>query len=75
MMQNFFELGKLEKSINSSFIALIPKSESPNEIDDFRPISLVGLLYKIVTKILSPRLSEVIDGVVSDTQCAFARGR
>lgn len=38
-------------------------------------MSLVGSLYKIVVKILSRRLSEVMDEVVSDTQCTFVRGR
>lgn len=35
MMSNFFFSGKLEKSINSSFIAFIPTTESPIEIYDF----------------------------------------
>lgn len=67
MLSNFFHFGKLKKSIYSSFIALIPKTESPIDISEFRPISLVGYLYKIMAKILSKRISEVIDGVVSDT--------
>ncbi|KAA3471418.1 LINE-1 reverse transcriptase isogeny [Gossypium australe] len=59
MMSNLFYSRKLEKSINSSFIALIPKSESPL-------ISLVGSLYKIVAKILARRFSEVIVGIIFD---------
>ncbi|KAA3485560.1 DExH-box ATP-dependent RNA helicase DExH10-like [Gossypium australe] len=57
--------GKLEKNINSSFIQLISK----------RPICLVSSLYKIVAKVLSRRLKEIVEIVVSDTQCAFIRGR
>lgn len=53
MMSDFFRTGKLEKSMNSSFIALIPKTENPNEIADFRPICLVSSLYKIVAKVPS----------------------
>lgn len=67
MMSNFFHSRKLEKRFNSSFVAFIPKMESLIKISDFRPISLMGSLYKIVAKILSKRISEVIDGVVSDT--------
>ncbi|TYI88181.1 hypothetical protein E1A91_D04G189500v1, partial [Gossypium mustelinum] len=60
----FFISGKLEKSINSSFITLIPKVENPNEILDFRPICLVSSLYKIVSKVLSRRIREVVGEVV-----------
>ncbi|XP_040947382.1 uncharacterized protein [Gossypium hirsutum] len=59
----FFISGKLEKSINSSFITLIPKVENPNEILDFRPICLVSSLYKIVSKVLSRRIREVVGEV------------
>jgi hypothetical protein len=34
--------GKLSRGINSTFIALIPKVDSPQKLNDFRPISLVG---------------------------------
>lgn len=62
-------------TINSSFIALIPKSENPNEISDFRPICLVSSLYKIVANVLSRIIREIIIGVVSETQCAFIKER
>lgn len=75
MMVKFFNSGKLEKSINSSFIALIPKNDNPQDILEFRPIFLVSLLYKIVAKVLARRVCVVIGEVVSDSQCAFIRGR
>ncbi|KAH1074705.1 hypothetical protein J1N35_027033 [Gossypium stocksii] len=75
MMSDFYRSGKLESSINCSFIALIPKMENPCEIADFHPICLVSSLYKIIAKILSRRLREVIGDLVSETQCAFIRGR
>jgi hypothetical protein len=43
----FHRNGKLSKGINSTFITLIPKVESPQSLNEFRPISLVGSLYKI----------------------------
>ncbi|KAA3481605.1 RNA-directed DNA polymerase [Gossypium australe] len=74
-MSNFFTSGKLEKSIKSSFITLIPKMENPTEISEFRPVCLVSSLYKIVSKVLSRRLREVVGEVVSETQCAFIKER
>ncbi|XP_024640828.1 uncharacterized protein [Medicago truncatula] len=67
--------GKLTKGINSTFIALIPKVASPQSLNEFRPISLVGSLYKILAKILANRLRQVIGSVVSETQSAFVKDR
>lgn len=43
---NFHSNGHLSKGINSTFIALIPKVESPRRLNEFRPISLVGFYIK-----------------------------
>ncbi|KAA3472506.1 reverse transcriptase [Gossypium australe] len=74
-LDGFNITGKTEKRINSSFIALIPQSESPNDISNFRLICLVGSFYKIVAKVFSRRIREVIGDIVSDTQYAFIKGR
>jgi len=63
----FHRNGRLTKGINSMFIALIPKVDSPQQLNEFRPISLVGSLYKILAKVLANRLRLVIGSVVSDT--------
>ena len=52
----FHRNGRLSKGINSTFIALIPKVDNPHQLNDFRPISLVGSLYKILAKVLANRL-------------------
>ena len=44
------------KGLNPSFIALIPKIKDPQLISDFRPISLIGCVYKVIAKVLSNRL-------------------
>lgn len=75
MMSDFHRTGKLEKSINCSFIVLIPKTDNPNKIADFRPICLVSSLYKIVAKVLSQRLRAIIGELVSETQFVFIRRR
>jgi hypothetical protein len=69
----FHRNGKLAKGINSTFIALIPKVDSPQSLNDFRPISLVGSIYKILAKVFVNRLRSVIGSVVSDTQSAFIK--
>ena len=62
-------------SINSSFIALIPKKENPENIDDYMPISLLNYSLKCITKILSSRLQKVILQIVHTNQYGFIKGR
>ncbi|GJX19500.1 RNA-directed DNA polymerase, eukaryota [Tanacetum coccineum] len=71
----FFEHSSFSRGCNSSFIALIPKNQDPKFVNDYRPISLIGSLYKVVTKILANRLSSVIPGLISDVQTAFLPNR
>ncbi|GJW22502.1 RNA-directed DNA polymerase, eukaryota [Tanacetum coccineum] len=56
---------------NSSFIALIPKIPDANMVKDFRPISLIGSLYKIIAKILANRLVNDLGDIVNEIQSAF----
>jgi len=72
-ISEFHQNGRLAKCINSTFVALIPKIDSPQRLNDFRPISLVGSMYKILAKVLACRLRSVIGSVVSDTQSAFIK--
>nr|GEW17708.1 RNA-directed DNA polymerase, eukaryota [Tanacetum cinerariifolium] len=67
----FFTYRVISKGCNSSFIALIPKIPDANTVKDFRPISLIGSLYKIVAKILVNRLVGVLGDVVNEVQSAF----
>nr|GEX84659.1 RNA-directed DNA polymerase, eukaryota, reverse transcriptase zinc-binding domain protein [Tanacetum cinerariifolium] len=60
---------------NSSFIALISKSLDPKSVSDYQPISLIGSLYKVVTKILITRLSMIISDLISDVQTTFLPNR
>ncbi|GKB20293.1 RNA-directed DNA polymerase, eukaryota [Tanacetum coccineum] len=71
----FFKHSSFFRGCNSSFIALIPKNQDPKFVNDYRPISLIGSLYKVVTKILANRLSSVIPGLISDVQTAFLPNR
>ncbi|GJW50165.1 RNA-directed DNA polymerase, eukaryota, reverse transcriptase zinc-binding domain protein [Tanacetum coccineum] len=56
---------------NPSFFTRIPKVNNPTLITDFCPISLIGIHYKIIAKILANRLSKVIDKIVSKEQSTF----
>ena len=71
MMVELYSNGKFPKGENASFIALIPKTYNPQGLDDFRPISLIGCICKVITRVLAKRLRQIID----ERQCAFVGGR
>nr|GEX26678.1 RNA-directed DNA polymerase, eukaryota [Tanacetum cinerariifolium] len=71
----FFEHRDFAIRCNSSFLALIPKVLDSKVVSDYRPISLIGSLYKVVTKILATWLSLVISNIISDVQTAFLPNR
>ncbi|GJT35204.1 putative RNA-directed DNA polymerase, eukaryota, reverse transcriptase zinc-binding domain protein [Tanacetum coccineum] len=74
-VQEFSHTNIIPKGCNSSFIALIPKVSNAKIVSDFRPISLIGCQYKIISKILVNRLSKVIGNLISPVQTAFLKGR
>ncbi|GJX93509.1 RNA-directed DNA polymerase, eukaryota [Tanacetum coccineum] len=71
----FFTHCDIPKGCNSSFITLIPKNLNSKLVKDFRPISLIGCLYKIIAKIMANRLVCVIKGIVNEVQSAFIADR
>ncbi|KAL4353692.1 hypothetical protein GQ457_06G031150 [Hibiscus cannabinus] len=71
-----FYVGKnWEDGTNHSFITLIPKKQCPESLEDFRPISLVGGMYKILSKVLAGRLNPCADTIIGNSQFAFIKGR
>jgi hypothetical protein len=75
ILTEFHKNGKLVKGINSTFIALIPKKDNPAKLNDFRPISLVGCAYKVLSKVLANRMKIIMPKLISNTQSAFVQGR
>jgi hypothetical protein len=65
VLKEFQTSGKFEKSLNATFVSLIPKKARAVDIKDFRPISLIGGMYKIISKVLANRLKSVLGRVVS----------
>ncbi|KAK6780580.1 hypothetical protein RDI58_022764 [Solanum bulbocastanum] len=74
-IHNFHQKELFEKSFDATFIALIPKKAGAEELKDFRPISLIGSVYKILSKLITERLKSVMGTLVNDHQMAFLKGR
>ena len=71
---NFHE-DMFERSFNATFIRLIPKKKGAKELQDFRPISLIGIIYKIFSKVLAERLKGVMTKLVDSQEMAFIKVR
>ncbi|GJR01950.1 RNA-directed DNA polymerase, eukaryota [Tanacetum coccineum] len=75
VVTSFFHHGQFSKGSNSSFIALILKTRDGNMVKDFRPISLIGSMYKIIAKILVNRIVLVLGDLVNEVHSAFIADR
>jgi hypothetical protein len=63
------------RSINHSYITLVPKVDNPERVTDFRLISLINSAPKLVAKLLANRLQKVAIQVVHENQYGFIKGK
>lgn len=71
----FEDHDSLSCTCNSSFITLAPKTKDLISLNDFRPISLIGCLYMIISKILSTRIKPVVGKIIGEVQSVYVDGR
>jgi hypothetical protein len=74
-VQAFFSSGVLPEEVNDTAIILIPKKNNPEELKDFRPISLCNVVFKIISKCLVNRLRSLLQDIISPVQSVFIPGR
>ena len=74
LFRDFHEHGSFVRSMNSTFMVLIPKRGGISDLKDFRPISLTGSIDKLIAKVLANRLKKVMNKLVNSTQNAFVEG-
>ncbi|XP_077252938.1 uncharacterized protein LOC143892304 [Tasmannia lanceolata] len=73
--QEFYAGMELDRGTGATFIALVPKVKGAVKVSDFRPISLVGCLYKVLSEVLADRIKIVLPCIISENQCAFVSQR
>lgn len=72
---SFHSSHHIPRGYNSSFIVLIPKVLHPRIPSQFRPISLMNSIVKLLSKVLARRMRRVMNSLVGPTQSAFIHGR
>ena len=75
MVQSFFASGLMLKEMNHTFITLIPKTPNPSIVNNFRPISLCNVSYKIISKTLANRLKILLPKLITPWQATSVPGR
>lgn len=71
----FLNGGEMPEVINRTLLILIPKVANPQELTQFRLISLCYVLYKIWSKAVANRLRVILDELIWEEQSSFVLGR
>jgi len=58
---DFYNKGVFDKSLNATFVSLIPKVVGAYGIKNFRPISLLGSAYKIIAKVVASGCGKLLE--------------
>ena len=75
VVQSFFTTGKLYKAFNCTLVSLILKVQCPKTVKEYKQIGCCTVIYKIISKVLTNRLHDVIHKVICDSQAGFIPGR
>jgi hypothetical protein len=70
------KIGKMSTSNLQSAITLLPKEgKDPNDIKNWRPITLSNCDSKIITKALATKTSKILESIIDTSQTAYVPGR
>ncbi|XP_026437186.1 uncharacterized protein LOC113335301 [Papaver somniferum] len=75
VMDQLYTRKTIDCRLKSTFFVLIPKVQDLENVTDFRPISLMSSINKIMSKVIATRLKSVLPKLVSHQQSAYVEGR
>lgn len=70
-----YEYGQLSSSQRQAVIVLLDKGKDRTLLKNWRPISILNVDYKILSKTIAERLKKVLPGIVHYDQAGFMKGR
>ena len=71
MVLNVLNSNLSMSEINKTNISLIPKTNHPTKIIEFRPISIYNVAYKLISKVLANRFKAILPNIITENQSAF----
>ena len=76
MMELSYENMLLPDSVTKGLITLLPKKDKDiTMVKNWRPLTMLNIDYKIISKALANRIKSVLDSIISDDQSGFMKGR
>ena len=68
--------GLLSTSLRQCIITCLPKPDKDrNFIKNWRPISLLSVIYKLASGAIAERLKHTLENIISESQTGFIKGR
>jgi hypothetical protein len=75
MIEESRKNGYITGSLNSTFLAIIPKENKSTSFGDYRPISLCNLCYKMISKVIANQIKHILSSNLFEEQLGFLKGR
>ena len=71
-----YDKGLMSQSMRTCIITCLPKGNKDRKLlKNWRPISLLSSIYKLMSGVIANRLRNTLDTIISNTQTGFLSGR
>lgn len=74
-ISQFFSSAFLPAAANATILSMVPKRQGATAVTDYRPISCLNTVYKVVSRLLVKRLKPILLDLIVPNQTAFVKGR
>ncbi|KAL3682679.1 hypothetical protein R1sor_000701 [Riccia sorocarpa] len=71
---DYWRSGQLHSYFKDGILFLIPKVNNPTTLAQWRPITILNTIYKIIAKLLAVRLALILPSIVPENQQGFVKG-